>query len=64
MGRLNTTIDHFYLLLRAGLWERDVCMQQFFAVDYKEILNLSEAQSVAGLISAGLEPVVEAKVPK
>lgn len=51
-------------MLRAGLWEKDVCLSQFGDVDYVEVLCLAEEQSVVGLIAAGLEHVTDVKVPE
>lgn len=54
----------FIALIKAGLWEQDVCLSNYGEVDYEEVLRLAEEQSVVGLIAAGLEHVVDVKVPK
>lgn len=54
----------FFELLRAGLWEREASLSGYNKVDYEEIMCLAEEQSVVGLITAGLEHVVDVKVPK
>lgn len=54
----------FFELLRAGLWEKDICLSQFGVVDYNEVLALAEEQSVVGLIAAGLEHIADVKTPK
>lgn len=54
----------FFALLRAGLWEKDVRLSVFGEIDYKEVYRLAEEQSVVGLIAAGLEHVIDVKVPK
>lgn len=53
----------FYALLQAGLWEKDVQLLQYGWVDYKKVMQLAEEQSVVGLVTAGLEHVVDTKVP-
>ena len=54
----------FFELLRAGLWEKDVQLSPYKDIDYSVILNLAEEQSVVGLVAAGLEHVVDVKVPQ
>lgn len=53
----------FYALLQAGLWEKDVQLLQYGRIDFKEVIQLAEEQSVVGLVTAGLEHVIDAKVP-
>ena len=57
-------IEAFFALVRAGLWEQDVNLSTFGRIDYEEILNLAEEQSLVGLITAGLEHVQDVKVPQ
>lgn len=54
----------FFELLRAGLWEKEARLSLFEGIDYSAILNLAEEQSVVGLVTAGMEHVVDAKVPQ
>lgn len=54
----------FLALLKAGLWEKEVRLLAFEEIDYSKIYRLSEEQSVIGLVSAGLEHVVDKKLPK
>lgn len=54
----------FFELLRAGLWEKEARLSRFKDIDYAAILQLAEEQSVVGLLTAGLEKVADAKVPK
>ena len=54
----------FFALVRAGLWEQDVCLLPFGEVDYKEVMRLAEVQSVVGLVTAGMEHIVDTKAPK
>lgn len=52
------------MLVRAGLWEKDVRLSQFEKIDLSEINRLAEEQSVVGLVAAGLDHVVDVKYPK
>lgn len=54
----------FFALVRAGLWEQEVQLSLFDKIDFGKVLDLAEEQSVVGLVAAGLEHVVDVKVPK
>lgn len=54
----------FFELLRAGLWEKDARLSQYKDIDYSAIMRLAEEQSVVGLVAAGLEHLVDVKVPQ
>ena len=54
----------FFTLLQAGLWEKDVQLAPYGEVDYQEVMRLAEEQSVVGVITAGMEHVVDNAVPK
>ena len=54
----------FFALLRAGLWEKEVQLASFAEVDFSEVLQLSEEQSVVGLVAAGLEHVTDMRPAK
>ena len=60
--------DAFLALVRAGLWEREVELQDCGDVDFTEIFQLAEEQSVVGLVAAGIErfklDVPEFKIPQ
>lgn len=60
----DSTVRAFFTLVQAGLWEKDVCLSQFGEVDYGRILELAQEQSVVGLVAAGLEHVIDVKLPK
>lgn len=51
-------------LVCAGLWERDVELRSYGAVDFSEVYRFAEEQSVIGLVAAGLEHVADVKVPQ
>ena len=59
----NNTIV-FFALIRAGLWEEEVSLLDYEEIDYQELYNLVDEQAVFGLVAAGLEHVVDVKVPK
>lgn len=54
----------FFLLVEAGLWEKDVRLSQFENIDFNEVYQLAEEQSVVGLIAVGLQHVVDIKIPQ
>lgn len=64
MQLLDNNIQAFLVLVRAGLWETEVQLSQFNDIDFSQVLRLAEEQSVVGLVAAGLENVVNVKVPK
>ena len=61
---MNDCIYAFFELVRAGLWEEEVRLSQYGNIDYDEILQLAEEQSVVGLVAAGIEHVVDVKLPQ
>ena len=58
------TYQAIFALLRAGLWEQDVRLQQSEDIDYIEIFDIAEKQGVTGLIAAGLEHLQVVNAPK
>ena len=62
--KLSNNQQAFFALLRAGLWEKEVRLSQYHGIDYTAIIQLAMEQSVVGLITAGLEQVVDVKVPQ
>ena len=57
-------LEAFYALIKVGLWEKDVRLEEFGEIDFGEIYRLAEEQSVVGLVAAGLEHVIDIKVQK
>lgn len=53
-----------FALVRAGLWEQDVRISQFGQIDFNEVFRLAEEQSVVGLVAAGIEHIIDEKVPQ
>lgn len=64
MKRESNNVKAFFALLRAGLWETDLQLLPYGEIDFTEIYRLAEEQSVIGLITAGLNHVVDTKVLK
>lgn len=64
MMQLDKNQQAFFDLLRAGLWEKDVLLSQYKDIDYSAIMRLAEEQAVVGLVAAGIEHVIDVKVPK
>ena len=60
----NNTIQAFFALVRAGLWEKEAQLMPYGEVDYEEVMRLAEEQSMVGLVTAGLEHVQDVKVPQ
>ena len=60
----NKEINTFFELVRAGLWGREVQLSQYKDIDYAAIMRLAEEQAVVGLVTAGLEHVIDVKVPQ
>lgn len=60
----NNTIEAFFALLRAGLWEQNVYLSEYGHVDFLKIEQFSQEQTTVGLIAAGLEHVKDVKVPQ
>ena len=54
----------FFELLRAGLWEQSVRLSAYEPIDFNELYEMADGQSVVGLLAAGLEFVEDRKVVK
>lgn len=61
---LSNNQQAFLQLVRAGLWEKEVRLSQYGDVDFNEMYRLAQEQSVIGLVAAGVERIVDIKVPK
>ena len=49
------TIDVFFALMRAGLWEKEVRLLPYQDIQWQNVYRLAAEQSVLGLVLAGLE---------
>ena len=52
----------FFALVNAGLWEKEVRLEPYGAVDFSDIYRLACEQQVVGLVAAGIEHVVDTQV--
>lgn len=64
MNKTNNTINAFFALLKAGLWEKNVQLLVYGPVDFGAIYSVAEEQSVVGLIAAGIEQIQDVKASK
>lgn len=62
--KLSNNQQAFLELVRAGLWEKDAHLLPYSEIDFKEIYRLAQEQADVGLVAAGLEHVLDVKVPK
>ena len=60
----DSNTEAFFELLRAGLWEKEARLTPFNDIDSEAIMEMAEEQSVIGLVTAGLEHVIDVKLPK
>lgn len=58
------SIEAFLAMVRAGLWEKETMLLSFDDAVYEEVMRIAEEQSVVGLVTAGLDHVVDVKPPK
>ncbi len=62
--RLDDNRKAFIALVKAGLWEQEVKLSSFDDIDFSEIDQLAQEQSVVGLVAAGIERVTDIKAPQ
>lgn len=60
----DNTIEAFFALVRAGLWETEAQLASYGEVDHESILRVAQEQSVVGLVAAGMEHVEDVKIPR
>ena len=58
------TVNTFFALVRAGLWEQEMNLDPFSPIDFISLYEMADDQSVVGLIAAGLEHVEDVKISK
>ena len=61
---MDNNLQAFLALVRSGLWEQDIQLLPYGAINYNEVYRLAEEQSVVGLVAAGLEHVKDVKIPQ
>lgn len=64
MDNYDNSVQAFFGLVKAGLWEKGVRLFEFNDVNYSVVYEIAEEQTVVGLVAAGLEHVQDVKVPK
>lgn len=57
-------VNPFLTLIQAGLWEKEVLLDDCKDVNFARLMQIAEEQSVVGLITAGLERVKNVTVPQ
>jgi hypothetical protein len=60
----NNNFNAFLDLVSAGLWEKDVRLEQYRKIDFEELYGLAGEQSVVGLVTAGFELIQDVKAPQ
>lgn len=64
MIKLENNLKAFFVLIQAGLWETEVRLMNYEKIDINEVYRIAEEQSVIGLVAAGLDGVIDVKVPQ
>lgn len=54
----------FLALVKSGLLGKKVQLSQYGSIDFNVIFRLAEEQSVVGLVAAGIEHIVDVKIPR
>lgn len=62
--QIDNNYQAFLALVKAGLWETEVRLTSYGEIKCAFLLTIAQEQSVVGLVSAGLEHVVDVKVPQ
>ena len=62
--KLSNNQQAFLELVKAGLWEKDACLLPYGDIDFQEIYKIAQEQAVVGLVAAGLDRVLDVKIPK
>jgi hypothetical protein len=60
----DNSIQAFFELVKAGLWEKDAWLSGYGEIAFSAVYRVAEEQSVVGLVAAGFEHVMDVKVPK
>lgn len=62
--KLSNNQQAFFTLVKAGLWGKEARLSHIGDIDYSNVMQIAEEQSVVGLVTAGLECVSDVKIPK
>ena len=60
----SNNVGVFFALVNAGLWEKEVLLSPFGEIDFDEVYRIAEEQSVEGIVAAGLDHVIDIKIPQ
>lgn len=60
----NNNQQVFYTLLKAGLWEKEVCFASYGDIDFSKVYQLAQEQSVIGMIATGLGQMNDVRIPQ
>lgn len=61
---LNSNFDAFLALIRAGLWEKEARLLSYERISLLETLQLATEQGMVGVVTSGLEHVVDVIFPR
>lgn len=61
---MTTRYTTFLGLVSSGLWERDISIPSYGAIDYAALYDMASEQTVVGLAAAGIEYIKDTKVGK
>lgn len=64
MKTIGINIQVFFDILKAGIWEYDVHPSKHDTIDFSKIYKLASEQAVVGVVTAGLEHIVDIDTPK
>lgn len=64
MKKIDPNLAAFYALLRGGLWGTEARLAEFGEVDFTQVYEIAKAQTVVGLIAAGLEKMVDSTITR
>lgn len=64
MEKGSTSRLAFFELVKGGLWGKEVHLSQYSEMELSDVHQLAQEQSVVGLVAAGLEKVVDLKIPQ
>lgn len=64
MRGLDNNTNAFFELVKAGLWEKDALLASYDKIDIGTVYRLADEQAVLGLVAAGLDHIVDYKLPQ
>ena len=64
MNKKKRVFNVFFLLVQAGLWEKEIHLVPYGEIDFEALLRLAEEQSVVGIVATGIKRVTDMKLPQ